>query len=150
MKIADWIRSVLGGSEKEELPDAGDTLYGLSVADALRGHLEWVARFEDALRKGAKDIDPDQVVHDDRCVLGRWILATKAQGRIDADDPDFRELREAHTAFHRTASILAQAVRQDQKTESRLLLDLLRAKSRQIRIALARHLSETGGMRTGS
>ena len=142
MKIIDWLHTVLRGEEDETGPDGGSSLYGLSVAEALQAHRNWIRRFEGALSQGGEDLNPEEIAHDDRCILGRWILSQKTSRSALARLPLFEELRTTHTAFHKTASLLAESVCRKEAQESRLLFEVLRQKSRAIRIALARLIIE--------
>lgn len=147
MKLFDWLKTVVGGKDTDEMPDPDDVFEGLSVAEALRAHMEWMRRFEAALSRGAVDIDPELVAHHDRCVLGKWIHAQKEAQSALAKSPLFATLHEDHSDFHRTASVLAQAIKKRDGTEAKFLLELLRKKSRAIRLHLAELLSESLGQK---
>lgn len=133
----NWARRILAGHTDEDVSDSVQ-LAGLSIGEALQSHSAWIQRFEEALKdKGSQQIDAAQVSHDDRCVLGKWLYAQDTQDRFKRS-PDFIVLCETHSAFHRNASLVISALRLGDEQEAQLLLDMVKAKSRQIRVSLAK------------
>ncbi len=135
--IMSWAHRILTGHFDEEVPQSLE-LAGLSIGEALQAHTAWIHRFDEALKdKSGKGLDPEDVSHDDRCLLGKWIHADHTHDHFN-NSPEFRNLKETHAVFHRNASLVISALRQGDQQEARVLLDMVKAKSRQIRVSLAK------------
>jgi len=135
--ILDWVRRVLSGQSGDDIPEEAE-LAGLSIGGALQAHNAWVQRFETALKEGSgAQLDPEQVSPDNRCILGKWLYDPNTRERFETI-PEFKALRDTHTAFHREASLVIVALRQGNNREAQLMLDKVKGKSRQIRVSLAR------------
>lgn len=137
VSLTNWARRILAGHADEDVVGSAQ-LAGLSIGEALQSHSAWIQRFEEALKdKRGQKLDAEQVSHDDRCVLGKWLYAQDTQDRFKRSS-EFMILQETHSAFHRNASLVISALRHDDKDEAQILLDMVKAKSRQIRVSLAK------------
>jgi hypothetical protein len=147
MKLYDWLRARLRGEPTRELQES-EAFQGLRVSAALKAHDEWLRRFKAACAQEGKGIDPEAIAHNDRCTLGQWIVAQRKGGNSTAQSPVFAQLDIVHSAFHRTASLLAQAIQNREKEEARVLLDLMQKRSRAIQLSLSQLILEAEGFRT--
>ncbi len=73
--------------------------------DAIVTHLNWVARFEEALNGiAAETFDSRQIGDDTRCGFGQWLQDSAA---LFPDPQRFDYVRSLHMVFHEVAAEIA-------------------------------------------
>jgi methyl-accepting chemotaxis protein len=68
---------------------------------AIAAHSQWKSKLSTYLRKPDKSLQPNEVSADNKCDLGKWIVA---DGAKLASDPEFSKLKSEHTRFHKAAA----------------------------------------------
>jgi hypothetical protein len=69
--------------------------------EAVVAHTRWKIRLRLLIEGTGEALDPDVVVRDDRCDLGKWIYA---EGPRLARGASYQELRTSHADFHKVAA----------------------------------------------
>lgn len=79
----------------------------MNLDEAIERHTEWKIIFRAAIEKKSQ-MDADCIRRDNCCVLGKWL---RAEGwATHGHRPSYAELVSAHTAFHRNAGEVADAI----------------------------------------
>jgi methyl-accepting chemotaxis protein len=74
---------------------------------AIQAHTNWKLRLFSYSRGKAVEIDVPTLQKDNLCALGQWIYG---EGRKYAADPKFKQLQDAHSAFHKCAASVGAMV----------------------------------------
>jgi len=85
------------------------------IDSAILAHSQWITRLKIAIEDGASQFDPDRVMTDNHCELGRWLYEDfpKSESTLSV----FEQIREVHAAFHQNAAqILRLALEGDRDT----------------------------------
>jgi Chemoreceptor zinc-binding domain len=101
MSIQTWFQRFIHGDASAPPSVDGTNVEGLDVADVLVAHLTWRSRLERHVRgeeiAGVERLNVNEVMRDDRCVLGRWIYSDQAKAYAGFE---FDKLQRAHADFH--------------------------------------------------
>lgn len=68
---------------------------------AIAAHSQWKGKLSTYLRKPDHSLQPTDVSADNKCDLGKWIVA---DGAKLATDPEFSKLKTEHARFHKAAA----------------------------------------------
>lgn len=81
----------------------------LDIQQEIANHLEWMEGIAALLGSEAIDTQElDTITRHDRCALGHWLDSDASQQFGDL--PEFAQLQEAHSAFHRLAGEMITAL----------------------------------------
>ena len=111
----------------------------LDFLSAIEAHIRWKMRLEAYVSGvGEEELDAMKIMHDQNCVLGKWIHG--AGGAKHGDHPMFQRLKETHAHFHRCAGTVVRLTDEGKTGEAE---DLLRRGdyckySNQVKAELAR------------
>ncbi len=72
------------------------------IDSAILAHSQWLTRLRVAIEDGASQFDPDIVMTDNRCELGKWLY--EEFPRSERNTEAFERIRQTHAAFHRNAA----------------------------------------------
>ena len=79
-------------------------LRGIDLHAAASEHTQLRFRLGAFLRGViAEALEPESLLADDQCTLGRWLYG---EGRVHRDDPVFQQLRKSHEEYHRAAAMI--------------------------------------------
>lgn len=97
---------------------------GIAVFDfktAIQAHSNWKLRLAAQCRgNSAEKIDVAALAKDNVCDLGQWL---HGPGRRNASNARFRELIDAHAAFHRNAAAIAEMIGRGKGVEAEALIN---------------------------
>ena len=92
----------------------------MNFFDAINTHVGWKVRLQHYLEDTLdQPLDARVVGRDDQCELGHWLNDNQAQFR---DMPEFWQLLEDHTAFHRYAGQIIDRTDEGDRAEAERLL----------------------------
>ncbi|SRR5581483_149889 len=90
--------------------------------DAISAHVQWKVRLRVHISEGGEaKLDSDEIEHDDRCDLGRWIHGEGT--RYEADDA-YAKLLDEHRMFHRVAAAVVRHANAGNRAAALNLLDV--------------------------
>jgi hypothetical protein len=76
------------------------TIRNMDIDSAIRAHAAWKLKLSLYIKNPDGSLDPNVVGRDNHCDLGKWIYG---EGARLAADPQFSQLKVAHSQFHRAA-----------------------------------------------
>jgi hypothetical protein len=68
---------------------------------AIAAHSQWKGKLATYLKKPDRSLQPNEISADNKCDLGKWIVA---DGAKMASDPEFSKLKSEHARFHKAAA----------------------------------------------
>jgi methyl-accepting chemotaxis protein len=91
----------------------------MDLDSAVAAHAEWKIKLRTAIDRG-ETLDVRVVSADNCCELGRWLSADAK--RLMGASPTLPDCAAKHTAFHREAGKVAQAINARQMDQARAML----------------------------
>ena len=92
-----------------------------NFSSAIQAHTNWKLRLAANCRIASPEkIDVAALAKDNVCALGKWL---HGDGRDHATHARFRELVDAHAAFHRSAAALAALIERGKRDEAAALIN---------------------------
>ena len=93
----------------------------LNFSSAIQAQSNWKLRLAANCRSASPEkIDVAALSKDNVCALGAWL---HGDGRARASHARFRELVDAHAAFHRSAAVLAAMIERGKREEAAALIN---------------------------
>src|ERR1022692_4636338 len=103
------------------MSDTANRTAVFNFSSAIQAHTNWKLRLATNCRSASPEkIDVAALAKDDVCALGKWL---HGDGRDHASHPRFRELVDAHSAFHRSAAALAALIERGKREEAAALIN---------------------------
>jgi len=88
---------------------------------AIQAHTNWKLRLFSYCRgKLTERLDLQTLQKDSVCALGQWLYG---DGQEYAADPQFQQLQEAHSAFHKSAALVGAMVDRGQASAAEAALN---------------------------
>ncbi len=91
----------------------------MNFDEAIMAHTAWKMKLSTYLRKPDGSLKPEEIMHDDRCPLGKWI---HGEGKTHATIPEYTELKSEHAKFHVAAAEVVQKADAGKDVTEELLL----------------------------
>jgi hypothetical protein len=91
------------------------------IHNAILAHSVWKSMLLAAVEIGRSDLTLANVLREDQCDFGRWLLALPADGPM-AQSEHFRRVRLLHTEFHACAGEVLLACREGDQEGARALM----------------------------
>ncbi len=90
--------------------------------EAISAHVQWKVKLRvHVMERGESKLEPDEIEHDDRCLLGSWIYG---EGKLlHEHDEVWNKLREQHRAFHHLAALIVRHANAGNQSAALNLLD---------------------------
>jgi Chemoreceptor zinc-binding domain len=79
---------------------------------AIASHSQWKGKLATYLRKPDHSLQPNDILPDNKCDLGKWIIA---DGAKMASEPEFSKLKSEHTRFHKAAADIVRRANAGEK-----------------------------------
>lgn len=108
------VKALMGQSTAPPVAKAPVQPLALDFNAVVVAHMEWRTRLRKWLAGAAPDFDPAAVGRNDTCSLGKWLAA-------QPKTPALSQVVAAHDAFHKAASEVVKAQREDPKKAEVLL-----------------------------
>jgi hypothetical protein len=88
---------------------------------AIETHKIWKERLIVAVESGDCDINPSDVVVDNKCAFGKWLYGENIQDSERSGD-SYNKVQTWHALFHKEASYVIELVREDKIDEAKLAM----------------------------
>lgn len=86
---------------------------------AIAAHSSWKMKLSKYLAKPDHSLQPKEIAPDDRCDLGKWIVA---EGKKFANLPEFVTVKKEHTHFHKVAAEIVRRANAGEKVAEEVAL----------------------------